>query len=681
MAAPSDPGAIPGTAVPSGAQPLVGAVPSGPSAPSLQAVPVWDRLDVGETLRSGETLGAISGQATLVLQFDGNLVVYGAGSRPLWSSNTAGRPATRLTLQSDGNLVLYTEANVPVWFSSTSGQSAMLVMQSDGNLVLTTTAGVRWAAMSTSSVLRNGDTLQAGQSLTSPDGSWTFTVQGDGNVVLYLLGRARWATQTGVSGARLILQPDGNLVLYDGATKPRWATYAYGTSAVALGDFGSVVGRNAAQMITWSTFTGSSRLVAGWSMSSGERLLSPQGRFVLIMQSDGNLVLYNAQFAPVWSSRTYGQPGSSAALLAGGGLVVLSPAGRTIWQALPANTAAQYLDVQDDGNLVAYTSAPTATWSAQYGTGRLLDYPAQTTPPAASVSRYVRNLRSDAQDAVLMQAEGCDDGRANPAGNKYLVLLAVGAQTNALAQGWGVLLTTTSIGVSNDALVSALTAYIDGYASCMAVDSQVTIAVGTNNDSSVASARGGAGAMVFAQSVINPLASYASRYAGVSVAGANDIEPGFRGTQDEALDWTRQFLQYSAAPYVFFGSADGCAYQTLGPVNGACNHGYTQMGLYELAYGLAPARMIAMPQIYFAGSMPTQWANISLTGVTNGGSRIAFGGPLTEATACAQAGSCTSLSASDAWQALWVKLMGNSSTSIPGVPYATDLRIDVRPAP
>ena len=129
---------------------------------------------------------------------------------------------------------------------------------------------------------------------------------------------------------------------------------------------------------------------------------------------------------------------------------------------------------------------------------------------------------------------------------------------------------------------------------------------------------------------------------------------------------------------MFFGSADGCAYQSLGSINGGCNRGYSQAGLYQLAFGMAPTRMVPLPQIYYNSSMPNQWANISLTGVANGGPRIAFGGPLTEVVACQQAGSCTSLDATTAWQALWNALNANPNTVIPSLPYATDLRIDYR---
>lgn len=56
----------------------------------------------------------------LVMQYDGNLVIYDADGKATWSSNSA--PAEdyqkgpyRLVLQDDGNLVIYDKDNKPVW--------------------------------------------------------------------------------------------------------------------------------------------------------------------------------------------------------------------------------------------------------------------------------------------------------------------------------------------------------------------------------------------------------------------------------------------------------------------------------------------------------------------------------------------------------------------------------------
>jgi hypothetical protein len=633
----------------------------------------------GAALDPSIPLYSPDGRTRFLLQPDGNMVVYSSGMRALWNSGTQGRGGTRLVMQIDGNLVLYTTSNAPVWQSGTPGRDAsVLVMQSDGNLVLYGQLPV-WASFSNGYTLRQNERLSPGQSLTAADGGSVLSMQEDGNLVVYLDDAPRWASATaGTVGAYVILQPDGNLVLY-AAQKALWASFGLGAQIVMIANSGLVASRTALDDVaTWSTWTGRNQLVREWRLSGGDSVASADRGYELRMQLDGNLVLVSRGGTVIWHAHTYGNAGAYATIELSGEFVILSAAGRRLWQTLPSSDQAKYLAVQNDGNLVTYDGTGRASWSLVYSPSFLVDYPNQTSPPRTSVSRYIRNLRADSTDAVLMRQAGCADAKANVSGARYLIVLAVGAQYVDSSFQWGVLLTTTSIAIPNDTLVFALTAYINAYVECRSSDTQTTIAIGTSNDSSSDQARGAAGGTVFARSIIEPLRAFTSEILGVTIAGANDIEPGFRGTQPEALAWTTAYLGATIAPYVFFGSADGCAYQQLGTVNSSCNHGYTQYGLYQLAFGLDPSRMLPLPQMYFSSSMPTQWTNISLTGARNGRSAIAFAGPLTETIACAQAGSCTSLDPIAAWIALWKMLNSLAETAIEEMPYATDLRIDYR---
>jgi hypothetical protein len=98
-------------------------------------------------------------------------------------------------------------------------------------------------------------------------------------------------------------------------------------------------------------------------------------------------------------------------------------------------------------------------------------------------------------------------------------------------------------------------------------------------------------------------------------------------------------------------------------------------GLYHLAAGAAPIRMLNLPQIYNT-TMAAQWKYISLTGIAAGSPRINFGGTLTEWTACNQAHSCGSLTGRTAWQTMWNNLQSDNRLKVGSLPYATDLRID-----
>ncbi|HZI10084.1 MAG TPA: glycoside hydrolase family 19 protein, partial [Myxococcus sp.] len=60
--------------------------------------------------------GATSPGERLVMQGDGNLVVYNAANVATWQSGTAGNPGSWLALQHDGNLVVYDAAGKARWW-------------------------------------------------------------------------------------------------------------------------------------------------------------------------------------------------------------------------------------------------------------------------------------------------------------------------------------------------------------------------------------------------------------------------------------------------------------------------------------------------------------------------------------------------------------------------------------
>jgi hypothetical protein len=84
----------------------------------------------------------------LIMQNDGNLVIYDQNNHPLWSSNTGGR-GYEAVFQSDGNFVVYDRGWHSVWQPqpSTAGDNgATLVLQSDGNVTIMYQGRAVWAA-------------------------------------------------------------------------------------------------------------------------------------------------------------------------------------------------------------------------------------------------------------------------------------------------------------------------------------------------------------------------------------------------------------------------------------------------------------------------------------------------------------------------------------------------------
>jgi len=105
-----------------------------------------DRLSSDARINVNESITSNNGEYTLILQSDGNLVLYKAGGTALWSTSTFGQTASYATQQTDGNFVLYGSSGA-LWASNTDGnQGTTLVVQDDGNLVIYGSSGALWAS-------------------------------------------------------------------------------------------------------------------------------------------------------------------------------------------------------------------------------------------------------------------------------------------------------------------------------------------------------------------------------------------------------------------------------------------------------------------------------------------------------------------------------------------------------
>jgi len=100
-------------------------------------------------LPSGASLGALEALVScdqryhLVMQEDGNVVLLD-GPTPIWWTNTMGSPGARLVMQPDGNLVVYSAADEALWATHTDAHpGAGLELQGDGYAAIYDMAGVR----------------------------------------------------------------------------------------------------------------------------------------------------------------------------------------------------------------------------------------------------------------------------------------------------------------------------------------------------------------------------------------------------------------------------------------------------------------------------------------------------------------------------------------------------------
>lgn len=230
-----------------------------------------DTLVPGETIAPGQFIVSQSGHFELVLQTNGDLVLYELPNMlALWTSGTQGENIATCIMQTDGNLVLYSPTGSPIWASNTNGNpGSRLVAQSDGNVVIYRSNNTPvWASntvvptgpTATGSTMTAGQVLYPGQSIKSPHGRFELLQQTDGDLVLHdlLWGLSLWASGTyGEPVAVCIMQTDGNLVQYAAGTRPLWASNTSGNPGAYLSvqDDGNVVIYRSNGTAAWATNT------------------------------------------------------------------------------------------------------------------------------------------------------------------------------------------------------------------------------------------------------------------------------------------------------------------------------------------------------------------------------------------------------------------------------------------
>ena len=162
----------------------------------------------------------------------------------------------------------------------------------------------------------------------------------------------------GSGGTQNMLVPGAELSTGQSITTPG------GTYSLTLQSDGNLVEYNASGTALWAS---------GTSGNSGDHVT---------MQSDGNLVLYSSSNSALWASGTNGNPGASLVLTDAGNLVVDSVTGTPLWaptgllipgaeltsgQSITTPGGAYRLTMQSDGNVVEYNSSGTVLWAS--GTG------------------------------------------------------------------------------------------------------------------------------------------------------------------------------------------------------------------------------------------------------------------------------------------------------------------------
>ncbi|TSD10857.1 peptidoglycan DD-metalloendopeptidase family protein [Curtobacterium sp. KBS0715] len=281
------------------------------TAEPAAASAVWvGSVPAGTKLLPGDQVTSPNGQFRLIMQGDGNLVEYGIGNRVLWASNTAGSSNVYAVVGRDRALdIMRNGKRVARWASAGRANSTALAVRADGTMALLagTTVVVKWNTfqdrISSGGALLSGTVLRSDASTNR-----TLEMRADGNLVQRVNGAVVWHTKTGGHpGAWAELQKNGNFVIWskDPARK------------VAL----------------WTTKT------------------TTAGSSNLLLQVDGNLVIYGAKDTRVWSSR---------------------PVTGLAWPVKGTKITGRYGDDRGAGHVPRYhqgTDAPVAVGTAVYGAG------------------------------------------------------------------------------------------------------------------------------------------------------------------------------------------------------------------------------------------------------------------------------------------------------------------------
>jgi hypothetical protein len=485
----------------------------------------------------------------------------------------------------------------------------------------------------------------------------------------------------------------------------RLTIYGAGQAQPGTTNISLIAGRNIADFVTAPLGTGGAITILNGSSASLQVLGDVTGYVLGGSRTAGGTM---STVAPTRSADTRSGLGARKGVVASGATLAVGVTGRTL---IPGTnvaavamtvtavhpTAAGSISTWDDGyprpgtrsvsyvasqNTSVFVIAPVGPdgkvdfYNKGGSTDLVVDvlgyFRADKMPIVASTSRYVRNLTGGSSDASTMHTEGCTDAQATASGVQHLVLLHIGGQY-VVSGVPGVKLSAVNTPLTDAQLVTAVSGYVAGYAGCRTGTDPVTIAVATNNDGDLRDADAGTD---WANNVIEAISA---AQPGMTIAGANDIESDFTGLEPEAEDWTRAYLAATSAPYVFTGAATGCS--TTG-VGGLCKWDWTQRNYYDLAHGISPSRILALPQIYFSVNA-AQWKYISLAGAS-GADRITFIGALDEYAACHVAGSgChdldTMLTPAASWKALRDQLSSNAAINLQRLPVSTDLGIDAAP--
>ncbi|HVU59754.1 MAG TPA: CHAP domain-containing protein [Candidatus Saccharimonadales bacterium] len=211
-----------------------------------------------------------------------------------------------------------------------------------------------------------------------------------------------WVESVSTNGSTVTLED------YNHANTGVWDEYPVATSSASgyihfkdLSSGGSPWGG-----VGNAVYLGSDHLTAGQTMQPNTYLVSYNVQFVLMMQTDGNLVEYNNGQA-LWGAGTSGHPGAYLAAQGDGNIVIYDANGNALWGDGTNGTTLGRFVVQDDGGVVTYNSNNVPLWGNNESGHPTHTYFGSDTLAAGQTLPNDNYLRSaNGLYAAIMQTDG-----------------------------------------------------------------------------------------------------------------------------------------------------------------------------------------------------------------------------------------------------------------------------------
>jgi hypothetical protein len=211
----------------------------------------------GHPLVAGASLRSADGFVVLTMQANGDLAAR-AGTKLLWRSGTTGHGNFAQVLIS-GSLIVFNRSKRVLWSTKTriSRGAAFLTVQNTGDLTLSLGSHLLWHSRTRATTLPAGGRLGPGQFVVGAGGE-KLIMQSNGNLVVFRGATALWSTSTRVHGSAATVQSDGNFVVYSPARRVLWSSHTGGSgkgARVVIEGDGDVRLLSAGGRSLWQSYT------------------------------------------------------------------------------------------------------------------------------------------------------------------------------------------------------------------------------------------------------------------------------------------------------------------------------------------------------------------------------------------------------------------------------------------